>query len=227
MDRYIKNMNSLSKKDMEILLNSKVCVVGCGGLGGYIIEMLGRIGIGYITVIDGDVFDETNLNRQILSHTKNIGYNKAEEAKKRMKLVNPQITINPIIKNLNEDNAIELLSGHDVVVDALDNFQSRKILRKYISILNIPLVHGAIAGFYGQVTTIFPEDDTFDLLCSNSNYNNRGIERILGNPSFIPPIIASIQTTEVIKILTNKGNILRKKILIIDLLNNDFEVVDL
>ena len=155
--RYLRNMKALSEEDMKKLYNSKVCVVGCGGLGGYIIEMLARIGVGHITAIDGDVFDETNLNRQLLSNTENIGFNKAEEAKKRMKLVNPHVTINAIITMLDESNAVDLLKGHDVVVDALDNIKSRKLIQKYSSKLNIPMVHGAIAGFYGQVTTIYPE----------------------------------------------------------------------
>lgn len=226
MKRYIKNMNSLSKKEMEILSKSKVCVVGCGGLGGYIVEILGRIGIGYMSVIDGDIFDETNLNRQIVCHTQNIGFNKAEETMKRMKLVNPNIVVKPIAEMLNERNAIKLLSGHDVIVDALDNIDSRKILHKYSSKLNIPLVHGAIAGFYGQITTIFPDDNTFNYIYSNYKNSNKGIEKKLGNPSFIPPIIASIETSEVVKILINKGNILRNKLLVIDLLNNNFDIID-
>src|SRR5699024_11977244 len=99
--RYVKNMNALSIGENKILNESKVCIVGCGGLGGYIIELLGRIGVGNLTVIDGDVFDETNLNRQVLCHTKNIGQNKAIEAKKRMELVNPLIKVTAIDKMIN------------------------------------------------------------------------------------------------------------------------------
>lgn len=226
MKRYIKNMKALSEEDMKILFRSKVCVVGCGGLGGYIIEMLGRIGVGYITAIDGDCFDETNLNRQLISHTENIGKSKAEEAMKRMKLVNPHVIINPINKMIDEKNATTLLKGHHVIVDALDNIRSRKVLNTFSSRLSIPMVHGAIAGFYGQVTTIYPGDNTFDYIYPDNEDLNKGIEVELGNPSFIPPLVAAIEVSEVIKILTNKGELLRSKILLIDLLNNNFDIVD-
>lgn len=223
--RYLRNMKALSEEDMKKLNESRVCVVGCGGLGGYIIEMLARIGVGHITAIDGDVFDETNLNRQLLSNTKNIGLSKAEEAKKRIELVNPHVTIKAIITMLDESNAVDLLKGHDVVVDALDNIKSRKLIQKYSSKLNIPMIHGAIAGFYGQVTTIYPNDNTLDILYSDDIKTNRGIEKELGNPSFTPPLIASIEVAEVIKVLLNKGKPLRKKVLFVDLLNNSYDVV--
>ncbi|NLX61777.1 MAG: HesA/MoeB/ThiF family protein [Tissierellia bacterium] len=226
MKRYAKNMKALSEEDMKTLFNSKVCVVGCGGLGGYIIEMLGRIGVKYITVIDGDVFDETNLNRQLISHAGNIGKSKAEEAKKRMKLVNPDVTVNHINEMLDENNAMDLLEGHDVIVDALDNIKTRKILNAFSKKLNIPMVHGAIAGFYGQVSTIYPEDNTFNYIYPDNEDLNKGIETELGNPSFIPALIAAIEVSEVIKILTNKGKLLRNKILLADLLNNNFDIVE-
>jgi len=219
-------MKTLSEEDMNKLSRSRVCVVGCGGLGGYIIEMLARIGVGYITAIDGDVFDETNLNRQLLSNTKNVGLSKAYEAKKRVEIVNPDVIINPIAVMIDSTNASTLLKGHDIVVDALDNINSRRLIQKYSSEFKIPMVHGAIAGFFGQVTTIFPEDNTLDLLYSGDANLNKGVEKELGNPSFTPALVASIEVAEVIKVLLHKGKPLRKKVLFIDLLNNNFDVVD-
>ena len=224
--RYLRNMSALSEEDMVKLNKSRVCVIGCGGLGGYIIEMLARVGVGYITAIDGDVFDETNLNRQLLCNICNIGLNKADEARNRIKVVNPDIVIDPIVEMIDESNVDILLKGHDLVVDALDNIKTRRMLQKHSSKLKIPMVHGAIAGFYGQVTTIYPEDNTLDLIYSGKSQLNKGIEKELGNPSFTPALIASIQVAEVIKVLLNKGEPLRKKVLFIDLLNNSFDVVD-
>ena len=226
MKRYLKNMNALSIEDIKKINNGKVAVIGCGGLGGYIIEMLGRIGVGYITAIDGDVFDETNLNRQIISHTKNIGMSKAMEAKKRMALVNPDIHLEPVRTMLDESNALALLKGHDVIVDALDSIKTRLIVQSGAAKLNIPMVHGAIGGFYGQVTTIFPNDRTLDFLYPRNNGVNKGVEEELGNPSFIPPLVASVQVAEVIKILINRGDLLKKKVLFIDVLNNNFDLVE-
>jgi len=224
--RYVKNMNALSIGENKILNESKVCIVGCGGLGGYIIELLGRIGVGNLTVIDGDVFDETNLNRQVLCHTKNIGQNKAIEAKKRMELVNPLIKVTAIDKMLTAKNASTILKGHDVIVDALDNIKVRLLLQEKAKELDIPMVHGAIAGFYGQVTTILPGDDILNKLYPEDTIEKKGIEGSLGNLSFIVPLIASMEVSEVIKLLIKQGDLLNKKVLFIDSLENNYDLIE-
>ncbi|HLR34411.1 MAG TPA: HesA/MoeB/ThiF family protein [Tissierellales bacterium] len=224
--RYVKNMNALSIGENKILNESKVCIVGCGGLGGYIIELLGRIGVGNLTVIDGDVFDETNLNRQVLCHTKNIGQNKAIEAKKRMELVNPLIKVTAIDKMLTAKNASTILKGHDVIVDALDNIKVRLLLQEKAKQLDIPMIHGAIAGFYGQVTTILPGDDILNKLYPEDTIEKKGIEGSLGNLSFIVPLIASMEVSEVIKLLIKQGDLLNKKVLFIDSLENNYDLIE-
>lgn len=223
-NRYLRNMTTLSVDEVEKLKKSKVCVIGCGGLGGYIIEMLGRIGVGYMTCVDGDVFDETNLNRQILCEETSLGKHKALKAKDRMKLVNSDIYINPIVELLNEENAKEILKGHDLIIDAMDNIKGRFILQEGCKELNIPLIHGAISGWYGQVSTILPGDDTLNYIYKNKN---KELENKLGNPSFTPATVASIQVSEAIKLLLNRGDILRHKLLLIDLLFNEFNTLDI
>ncbi len=225
MKRYIKNMNMLSKEENERLGDFKVCVVGCGGLGGYIIEFLGRLGIGHITVVDGDFFDETNLNRQILSEVETIGKSKALTAQKRMKQVNPLIEVTPITERISEENAHEVLKGHDLIIDAVDRINTRFLLQDTASKLNIPLIHGAIAGWYGQVSTIFPGDKTLDKIYPSKDGN--GLESELGNPSFTPALVASIEVSEALKVLLGKGEFLRKKLLYIDLLDHDYVVMEL
>jgi molybdopterin/thiamine biosynthesis adenylyltransferase len=202
-----------------------VCVIGCGGLGGYVVEMLGRLGIGTITAVDGDVFDETNLNRQILSASDTIGKSKAYTAKERMLNVNPTIKVNPIFGRFTKENAKIILEGHNIVIDALDNISSRLILQESAASLGIPMIHGAIAGWYGQVTTIFPGDNTLASIYTSSD--NSGIESTLGNPSFTPALVASLQVCEALKALLQKDNLLRKKILIVNLLNHEYEIVEL
>lgn len=225
MDRYIKNMNMLTKDENEKLQDFKVCVVGCGGLGGYIIEMLSRLGIGHITGVDSDIFDETNLNRQLVSHTENIGNSKALEAQKRVNIVNPEITFHPICHGLTENNALDIIKGHDIVIDAVDKTSTRLIIQSTCKELNIPMVHGAIAGWYGQVCVVMPGDDTLSTIYKSSD--ERGIETELGNPSFTPALIASIEVSEALKVLLKKGEIIRKKLLYIDLLNNNYNVFEI
>ncbi|OAA82932.1 HesA/MoeB/ThiF family protein [Clostridium ljungdahlii] len=227
MERYVRNMKTLSKEENDNLKKFKVCVVGCGGIGGYVIEMLGRIGIGSITAVDGDVFEESNLNRQILSSTDTIGFSKAQEAKVRMEKVNPLIEVKALEKMLTEDNACSILSNHDVVVDALDSIPARLLLQGSCKKLNIPMVHGAIAGWYAQVTTIFPGDDTLNKIYNVDKQTSKGIEKEMGNPSFTPALAASIEVSEVIKILLGRGELLRKKMAFMDLLSSEYDIVPL
>lgn len=217
-------MQTLSSEENDKLKNYKVCVIGCGGLGGYVIEMLGRIGVGYITAVDGDVFQESNLNRQILSDTHSLGKSKSITTKERMMNVNPLIEVNAINEFLTKENYPEILKGHDIIVDALDSIDARLMLQDACEELNIPLVSGAIAGWYGQVTTVYPGDKTLNIIYGKKV--GKGVEVKLGNPSFTPALVASIEVSEVIKVLIGRGELLRKRILFIDTLNQDYEVIE-
>jgi len=218
-------MNTLTSLENESLKNFKVCVIGCGGIGGYVIEMLGRIGIGNLTCVDGDKFDETNLNRQLYSDECSLNLSKAIRAKERMAKVNSLITVKPVEKNITEENAVEILKGHDVVIDALDNIKTRLLLEDVCENLKIPLVSGAIGGWYAQLTTIFPGDRTLHKIFKNEA--ELGIEKKLGNPSFTPALTASIQVSEAVKVLLRRGETLSKKLLFIDLLTNEYDIIEI
>lgn len=200
-------------------------MVGCGGLGGYIIEMLGRLGIGTITVIDGDTFDKTNLNRQILSDEFTIGQSKVMAAKKRMAVVNSDVNIIPVAEFVNETNAKQLLDGHHVIADALDSIPSRLILQEACLNLGLPLVHGAIAGWCGQVCTVFPGDNTLNKIYKEDTLY--GEEKKLGNLAFTPALISSIQVSEIVKILIGRGDLLRNELFFINMLNHEYDIIDL
>lgn len=225
MDRYQRNMNALSPEENQRLKDFHVLVVGCGGLGGYIIEMLARLGIGTLTVIDGDVFDETNLNRQLLSSEPNIGKPKVQAAVERISIVNSLVKVIPIHGLLTADNGLEIISGKDLVFDALDNVGSRLILETLCETARVPLVHGAIAGWFGQVAVVLPGDRTLHSILPEGV--NKGIETELGNPAFTPALVASIEVAEGMKVLLGREGILRNKLLTIDLLNQEYEVLSL
>lgn len=223
MDRYSRNKNMLSDEEIERLQTLKVCVLGCGGLGGYVIEMLARLGIGYLTVVDGDCFEVTNLNRQLLSTVTGLGRSKAETAKERIAAVNPGVVVTAISTFVDGNNAEAILAGHDVVVDALDQIDLRKMVAEVCSQLRIPMVHGAIAGWYGQVATILPGENTLERIYGTNR--KRGAEQQLGNPSFTPALVASLQVSEVLKLLLWRGELLTNKMLLIDLFHNEFDVI--
>ena len=220
--RYERNMHTISEKENEFLADCNICVVGCGGLGGYIIEILGRLGIGRITAIDGDVFDETNLNRQIISEERLIGWPKAVAAEERMHRINSDVEVNSIIENVNEENVKELCKGYDIVIDALDNIPCRLILERACEEMRIPLIHGAIGGWYGQVAVVMPGDRTLSKIYSEDD--EKGEEKELGTPSFIPAVVAGIEAAEAVKVLLKKETVLSKKLLSIDLLRNEYEI---
>ena len=125
-NRFSRNLPALSSEDMDKLINSRVLVAGCGGLGGYVIEYLARIGTGSLTVVDGDVFTESNLNRQLLCTSGNLGVSKALAAAERVKLIDPSINVDPVCEYLTEANAPALLADADIVIGDKERIMKAK-----------------------------------------------------------------------------------------------------
>lgn len=220
--RYARNAPAITGGQQALLAEKHVLVAGGGGLGGYIVELLGRMGVGSITVVDGDVFSETNLNRQLYALPGTLGKNKAECAAERLRLVNPEITCIPVREFLTAENSSELLSGQDLVIDALDNGESRVLLARAARSAGIPLVSGAISGWYGRVLLRFPEDEPADFL-----WQGRAEEASEGNLGVTAALVAAVEASEAVKLLLNKGKPIFKKILDIDLLNAEYMEIPL
>lgn len=221
--RYQRNRNTISVSDQLNIFRSSVAVIGCGGLGGYVVEELARLGVGRIVVIDPDVFEEHNLNRQLFSSLANLGTAKVTAAFKRIGEINPAVTVVPVQKAFSPENGVELLSGCQIAVDALDSIKVRLELAEICASLNIPLVHGAIAGWFGHVTTQFPGDNTLQTIYQTWK-SGKGVEQSLGNPSFTPAVVASLEVAEVCKFLLGQGAPLRGRQLLIDLLSMEINV---
>jgi molybdopterin/thiamine biosynthesis adenylyltransferase len=221
--RYERNLVALTEDEQQKLFDSNVCVIGCGGLGGYVIEILSRLGVGHITAVDGDVFDESNLNRQILSEVDLIGEKKALAAKNRVARVNPDVELTPIAEFITAENGEDILKGHDLVIDALDNPSDRLLIKDICNRLGITMVHGAIGGWYGQLSVVRPGDDILDKLYGSIDGE---APPFMGNPSFIPPVVASMEVAESVKVLLKKETPLYGKLLTIDLLENEFEIIE-
>ncbi len=226
--RYSRNFQSISLPEQALLADTRVCIVGLGGLGGGVVEMLARIGIGTLDLVDGDSFDETNLNRQLLSTEKGIGTPKARAARERVRLINKTVNVNAFDMFLNRENAHEIMGCSHVVVDCLDSIGDRFLLQELARSRGIPLVSGAIAGTSGQVTVIYPEDPGFQLIYGDSLENHAaGIEKQLGNLPHCALLVAALQCSEVIKVVLGRGDVLRNRLLICDLMTNTFEVMDM
>ncbi len=227
-ERYIRNRKSFSNQDQITLLGAHVAVVGLGGLGGTVVEILAREGIGQLTLVDGDRFDESNLNRQFLSTRELMATPKATAAARRVAAVNPSLAASAHSVFLTPENGEDLLRGADLVVDCLDNLKTRFELESVARSLGIPLVSAAIAGQSGHVTTVFPEDQGLSLIYGDpEDVDAKGAETTLGTLSHAITILSALECAEVVKVLLKKENSLRNQLLIMDLADYTFEVLAL
>lgn len=224
--RYQRNQNTLTAAQQQSLFNSKVAVVGAGGLGGYVAEQLVRLGVGTLRIIDGDTFAEHNLNRQLFALPENLGRAKVEVAAERLRAVNPAVTIVPFRTMLTADNMEFLFGGMDCVVDATDDVPTRLTMVEACRSLDIPMVHAAIAGWYGHVVTIYPGDQGLSKIYRNFSAG-KGVELHLGNPAFAPAVAAGLEAAEVCKVLLNTGKSLKNRQLLFDLYSMEMEEIPL
>ena len=224
--RYSRHflLPEVGEAGQQKLLESKVLLIGAGGLGSPAGLYLAAAGIGTIGIIDDDVVDESNLQRQILHTTAFIGKPKVESAAATINALNPDVRVVPHIERLNPNNAFTILGAYDVIVDGSDNFSTRYLVNDVSVLLNIPVVHGSIFRFEGQATVfdpergpcyrcIFPEPPPPELA---PNCSEAGVLGVL------PGVIGLIQATETIKVILGIGETLVGRLLAYDALDMRF-----
>jgi molybdopterin/thiamine biosynthesis adenylyltransferase len=227
-ERYARNMRTFSLEDQAALLRARVGVVGLGGLGGTVAEVLARMGVGRLTLIDGDRFEESNLNRQLLSTVDGLGQLKSEAARTRVGRINPSADVNALAEFVTADNAGAVLGGCNVVVDCLDNLRTRFVVEDACRRIGCPLVSAAVAGASGHVTTIFPEDTGLRLIYGEpGQLPLKGAETALGTLPHAVVFLATLECAEVVKVILKKGSLLRHKLLVADLMDGIVEVMNL
>lgn len=197
--RYERNMGTLGPDGQRRLLESAVVVVGLGGLGGHVVESLARLGIGRIQGVDKDIFEESNFNRQLFASEETLGQSKAEAARERVRLVNPAVAFTGRQADFREMGP-ELLSGLSVAFDCLDDIPSRRELSARCSAAGVPLVHGAIAGWCGQVAVCPPGAGLLEEIygCAVAE---RGVETRVGNLGMTAAVAANIMVAAAVPIL--------------------------
>ena len=223
--RYDRNVIALSAEECEALADKRITVIGCGGLGGLVIEALARIGVGHLRVIDGDVFEESNLNRQLLCTEADLGREKAIVAAERVNAVNSTVSVESVVTYLGEDNAANLLADADCVVDCLDNLMARFWAAHACQELGTPIVYGAIAGWFGQACTVYPGDISFVNIYGDPAGESQ--HKKLGNLPFTAYVISAIQAAEAIKVVLGKPGQIRNRLLMIDLLDGSADEMEL
>lgn len=206
------------------LLDAKVLMLGAGGLGSPAALYLAAAGVGTIGVIDMDVVDASNLQRQILHNTERVGERKVDSAKKTLTLINPDVTVVTYDVRLGADNILDIIDGYDVIVDGTDNFPTRYLVNDASLLKRIPVIHGSIFRFEGQATVfnpyegpcyrcLLPEPPPAELAPSCAEAGVLGV---------LPGIVGSLQAVETIKLLLGIGDTLQGRLLAYDALEQSF-----
>lgn len=211
----------------ERLAAARVLIVGAGGLGSPAATYLAAAGVGAITIVDSDTVDETNLHRQLLYGTRDIGRRKTDAAKARLADINPSVAVTVHDTRVNATNATALVAGHDIVIDATDNFPARYAINDACLDANVPFVYGSVARFEGQVSVFGTVDGPcyrclFPEMPAPGSVPTCAEEGVLG---VVPGIIGLYQATETIKVLAGIGTPLVGRLMLIDLLANETQVI--
>ena len=221
--RYLRNQTSLTLTDQGALLRASVALVGLGGLGGQVLENLARAGIGTIHGADGDRFEESNLNRQILADSTTIGTAKAMAAARRVERINPSVSFSAIPDFLDEPAMTALFSTVNLAVDGLGGLDERMALQRAATEADVPLVTGALAGWTGYVSVVMPGRTGPAQFMGTDN----GAEELLGCPAPTVAAVAAIMSAQAVQILSGKTASLNGNILLMDLSAMSFDIVEL
>lgn len=219
--RYERNFPALTEREWTLLRSKKAAVIGCGGLGGYLIEYLSRIGVGFIRAVDGDVFDRSNGNRQLLCTAARIGGSKAAAAAARVREIGADTEVEAVEAFLDDGNALSLIRGCDVVLDGLDGIPARKSLAKACAEAGVPYVYGAVSGWVAQAGISMPGDGLIEGL-----YPSGTQPRDSGILSFTPALCASLQAALCVKLLVGRP-VETGRLFWFDLLEQEFAAIPL
>ena len=227
-----RQMSIVTRSEQERFKDAKITVIGCGGIGGETIEMLARMGIGELVLVDKDAFDLSNLNRQTLASIADLGLDKSAVAKEKVRLINPYVKVTPFNEHVDDTNIDKVIGESDIVIDALDNVLTRVIVSRTAKEKGIPYIHGAIHGTLGQITVFLPNsektyEEMFNLPSLGKELNDETIEALKNVTSGVPPVIGPtpnligcLEAMEAYKIITGVGKVtVAPKILTFDLLD--------
>ncbi len=221
--RYSRQLGIIGEENQIKLKKSRVAIIGVGGLGSPVAYYLVAAGIGYIKLIDFDKVSLSNLNRQILHWTSDIGRDKVISAKEKLNKLNPNVQIIPVKQVLSKDNAKLLLGDVDLCIDALDNWESKLLLNNICVELRKPLIHAGVREFYGQMLVIIPgKTPCLRCIISEEVRLERDKIPVIG---VTPGILGLLQALEAIKLLTNVGEPVLNKLVLFDGYSLEFSKV--
>lgn len=227
-----RQMSIVTRSEQQRFKNAKITVIGCGGIGGETIEMLARMGIGELVLVDKDAYDLSNLNRQTLATIADLGLTKSDVAAEKVRLINPYVKVTTFNEHVDQTNIEKVIGDSDIVIDALDNVLTRVIVSRAAKEKGIPYIHGAIHGTLGQITVFLPNSDKtyeemFNLPSIGKELNDETIGELKKVTSGVPPVIGPtpnligcLEAFEAYKAITGVGKVtVAPKILTFDLLD--------
>ena len=218
-NRYNRNilLEGFGEEGQQKLKRSKVLVIGTGGLGSPVLLYLAAAGIGTLGIIDHDVVDISNLQRQILHHTEDVGMPKITSAERKLKALNPDVHIISYKEYFTSDNAAKLVRQYDFIVDCCDNYETKFLINDICVAEQKPYSHGAVLALRGEVMTYIPGCADYRSVFDNPPKDGERINAAqVGVLGAMAGIVGSIQATETIKYLTGIGELITNRILIID-----------
>jgi len=223
-ERYNRNIlvEQIGEAGQKKLFGSKILVAGAGGLGSTVLANLASLGIGKIGVIDNDVIELSNLNRQYIHKIADIGENKTESAKNWINEFNPDVKVETYQIRLDGNNYQNVVDGYDLIIDCFDSYKSKFLLNEIAVKTGKTLIHGGVTEFFGQVTTIIP-GETACLNCFFPDFRDYEITKGVISPSV--SVIASIQAIEAVKIILKIGEPLKNRILNFNGLDMQFKII--
>ncbi|MCX5845410.1 MAG: ThiF family adenylyltransferase [Deltaproteobacteria bacterium] len=225
--RYAKNFNALTLAEQRHICESRVLVCGCGGLGGVIINLLARAGVGTLRLVDGAVFVPSNLNCHWFCDTQELSRPKAEVAGARVRAINPLTEVEVFSTVMDEDNVGALIGGMGLVIDATDNLPGSLLLAEAAKHMRVPFIHTAAAGWWGQVSTFLPESflNLHDIYGPREEGNSA--EDMTGVLSPAPAAIASLASFEAIRLLSGRNSAYTDQLLYLDGESGRMDVIPL
>ena len=230
LERYSRHLilKQIGVKGQKALLSSKVLVIGAGGLGSPVLSYLAAAGVGTLGICDGDVVSLSNLQRQILYTTDEIGQPKVECAKRRLSAMNPDVSFDRIRLEVPSHNIMDIIAPYDMVVDCVDTFAVKYMINDACVLAKKPFVHGGILGFSGQVLTVLPGTACFR--CFFRDPPPKEVSPTCAEAGVVgvtPGFIGSLQATEVVKYLTGSGTLLTNTLLVVHADDMEFARLEL